>query len=134
MNRILIFGSLFLIIISLWGLWNTSEKKDVLLNGKEIEVLVTEAPTSCNYRRRPTFKFKYDNTIHIKNAWKYCKTLNRGDVIKLKTNTENSIFVFTDEKIKTEIIACYFLLFSGIFCFSKGIYNSKLNTKNSKLK
>lgn len=128
MNKILIFGSLFLIVISSFGIWNTSKKKEVLLNGKEIEVLVTDAPFSCNYRRKPSFKFEYDNITYSKHAWKYCKTLKRGDIIKLKTNSEHSIFVFPDEKIKTEIIACYFLLFLGILCFSKGIYNSTLKT------
>lgn len=124
MNRVLVRGGFLVLIISVILLWKTIEKKNILLNGIEIEARVVDIPVSCetsSKNLKPFFRFEYNNKEYTKNIkGSYCKTLEIGRLVKLKTNTENSIFVFTDENINKEFIFGFVLLLLGVICGFKG--------------
>lgn len=129
MNRALVIGSFLITIISIVLLWRTIEKKHILLNGKEIEVRIVEIPVSCTTSSKELkafFRFEYNNEKYTKNIkGSYCQTLKIGHFVKLKTNSENSIFVFTDENINTEFISGFMFLSLGLVCGFKGFKTKK---------
>lgn len=125
MNRALAIGGGLIVIISTIVLFRTIEKKYIQLKGKEIEVRIVDIPVSCrtsSKELKPFFRFEHNNKTYSKNIkGKYCKILEENRTVTLKTNSNNSIFVFPDENINKDFIFGFVLLVMGsIFCF-KGI-------------
>lgn len=125
MNRALAIGGGLIVIISIIGLFRIIEKKEIQLNGKEIEVRIVDIPVSCKESSKwlkPYFKFEYNNKKYSKNIkGKYCKILENSRIIILKTNSDNSIFIFPDENINRELIWGIILLVIGGLCCFKGL-------------
>ena len=125
MKKVLILGGCIIIAISIALLFNTVEKKSVELNGEEIEVRIVDIPVSCSTSSKELkafFRFEYKGKIHSKNIKdKYCQILKDSRVIKLKTNSDNSVFIFVDENINKEFIFKIVLLIIGLLICYKGI-------------
>ncbi len=116
-------GGVILILISFVISFNNYKKFDALHNGKEVEVIITNIPVSCevsNKSLKPYFKFSYNQRIYTKNIeGKYCDILKNTRTLKLKTNFDNSIFVYTDETLIMDYITIIILLLIGILFLLK---------------
>ncbi len=99
------------------------EKMSVIHNGMEIEVMVIDIPVPCkksNKALKAYFKFKYKNKIYSKNIkGKYCQTLKKNKIIRLKTNSNGSTFVYPDENLLIQYISIVILFFVGVLFLLK---------------
>ncbi|WP_417872682.1 hypothetical protein [Xanthomarina gelatinilytica] len=117
-------GGALLILISLAICINSYKKFDAIQNGKEVEVRVIDVPVSCEVSNRTLksyFRFEYNDKEYTKNIkGEYCDILKRAKTINLKTNTDNSVFVYPNEKLTMQYITVFSLLIIGIvFLFKK---------------
>ncbi len=108
------------IIISIGGVMDYKTMK----TGKIVKVEVLEVLTSCNERNRtksPSFRFIFKNKTHTKNIkGKYCNIIKAGAVIELKTNSDNTIFLYPNENILLDNLANVGLFLVGfLFLFKK---------------
>lgn len=125
--------SLILCISAIVLIFNSYEKLETLRSGNVVEVSVIDVPVTCEESRRRNkayFRFEYKNKIYTKKikGKKYCETIVKNSTIKLKTNKDNSHFVYTDENIKTEIMAIVLLFLIGSVCLYKSLKNKILIT------
>lgn len=68
------------------------------------------------------FRFEHNGVVHVKSIGVgLCKQLKRGDLIKLKTNAANSIFLYENEDPHDDLIACLFLFLAGALIFIYGL-------------
>ena len=99
------------------------KKFDTIQNGKIVVVNVIDVPISCELSNRTIksyFRFSYDGKEHTKNIkGKYCDVLKKEKQIKLKTNSDNSVFVFLDENLMMQYITIISLLGIGSFFLIK---------------
>ena len=117
-----IFG-IILLGISIAISFNSYKKFDAIHNGKEVEVTIINIPISCevsNKTLKPYFRFSYNQKQYTKNIeGKYCNTLKQMKTLKLKTNSDNSIFVYIDENLTIQYITILLLAFIGILFLLK---------------
>lgn len=117
------FG-LFLIIISLIISSRFIEEFKVLKDKKEIEVTVTEVPIDCHSRRKGLkayFKFEYLGKSYTKNIKGKinCELIKPKVKINLLTNNDNTVFLFPDENIITELASTIIIILIGVFMIFK---------------
>lgn len=123
MKRVLSVGSVIIILISLLLLYRNIVKKNIELFGKEVIVEVIDVPISCdisNKNLKAFFRFQYNNKIYTKNLKnKYCELVKTNKTLKLKTNSDNTIFIYIDEDVNQELFFNFLLLAFGCIIFYK---------------
>lgn len=124
MKKLFFLGGIALCFISILVAFTNKDKIELFKTGENIVVRVVDIPLPCHLRSRkirPYFKFEYQNKVYSKNLKDhYCDSLRIGDTIRLKTNKERSLFVFTDEKLFSNFYACGALFLLGGFITCKG--------------
>ncbi|TYA74819.1 hypothetical protein [Seonamhaeicola marinus] len=112
-------SALILVFIALAITINSYKKFNTIHKGKEVEVVIVNIPVSCdvsNKNLKPYFKFSYNGKVYIKNIkGEYCDILKKTKTLKLKTNSDNSVFVYLDESLIMEYVAVIFLLLISVF-------------------
>lgn len=125
MKKVLTFGGVIIIIISLSLLYNSIRKKSVEFYGQEIKVSVIDIPISCDVSSKDLkafFRFLYKNKTYSKNLKdKYCELVKTNKTINLKTNSDNSIFIYVDENVNKELFFNAILLIIGVLIYYKSI-------------
>jgi len=113
---LIVFGLLFLI------------KKDfdkflVLKSGKEVAVVVTDIPVTCKISNKTLhtyFEFLCNGKRYTKNLnGAYCSSILVGGKLKLKTNEDETIFLFLDENISPNLYALSVLIVVMVLCYFK---------------
>lgn len=124
MNKYLGIAGILIVIISVFLLTKNIEKISVYTHGREVKVEVVDIPISCdvsNKSLKAFFRFKYKDNIYSKRIeGEYCDLLKNAKTIKLKTNSDNTIFVYINESVYSEFYFNFILLFIGIFIIYKG--------------
>lgn len=124
MDKFLGKVGVLIVIISIFLLIKNFEKLSVYTHGKEVKVDVVDIPISCdtsNKNLKAFFRFKYKDNIYSKRiVGKYCDLLKNTKTLSLKTNSDNTIFVYQDEGICSELYSNIVLMFIGIFIIYKG--------------
>lgn len=117
-----IFG-IILILISFAISFNSYEKFLAIHNGNEIIVTVTDIPVSCkvsNKTLKAYFRFEYNGKSYTKMIkGKYCNSLKINKKITLKTNNNNSIFVYPEERLTMQYISIIVLFLVGLISLIK---------------
>ncbi len=117
-----IFG-IILIGISVAICVSSYKKFNTIYNGKEVEVRIIDVPVSCEVSNRTLksyFRFSYKGKEYTKNIkGKYCDILKKAKILKLKTNSDNSVFVFKDEQLTMQYITIISLFLIGILFLLK---------------
>jgi hypothetical protein len=123
MKRVLSVGGVIIILISFLLLYRNIIKKNIELFGKEVIVEVIDVPISCdisNKNLKAFFRFQYNNKIYTKNLKnKYCELVKTNKTLKLKTNSDNTIFIYIDEDVNQELFFNFILLAFGCIIFYK---------------
>ncbi len=123
MKKILTFGGIIIIVISLVISYNNIKQKNTELYGKLVSVEIIDIPITCEIsskRIKAFFKFRYNNKIYSKNLKdEYCEVVKTNRTIKLKTNSDNTIFIYPNENINQEILSNILLLAFGCLIFYK---------------
>src|SRR5690606_1342709 len=92
MKRILIFGGILLIVISFLGFLRNYKKKEVLLQGEEVNVAIVSYQ-SYSGKIKGSFKFQYKGKRYSKDLkGEFYQEVKNNRTIQLKTNSDNSIF------------------------------------------
>jgi hypothetical protein len=112
------------------------EDKEILKNGKIVNVFVEKVPEYCEKKSNRDILvvfFKHNGKTHTRNVTeKWCEKIKSGETLQMKSNNDESEFVFTWEtegKQNTEIGSGVFLILLGLFLIYKGY-----SDKNKKLK
>lgn len=113
-----------LIVISLIISIGAIKDFKTMNSGKIVEVEVLKVLTSCrisNSSLSPRFRFLFKNKTYTKNIkGKYCDIIRAGVRIELKTNKDNTVFLYPNENILLDNIANVVLFIIGIlFLFKK---------------
>lgn len=123
MKKILTFGGIIIIVISLIISYNNIKQKNTELYGKLVSVEIIDIPITCEIsskRIKAFFKFRYNNKIYSKNLKdEYCEVVKTNRSIKLKTNSDNTIFIYPNENINQEILSNILLFAFGCLIFYK---------------
>lgn len=121
MKRILIFGGILLIVISFLGFLRNYKKKEVLLQGEEVNVAIVSYQ-SYSGKIKGSFKFQYKGKRYSKDLkGEFYQEVKNNRTIQLKTNSDNSIFLHPDENIEREMIYVTILLLLGTIILYKGV-------------
>lgn len=125
MKRFYLFGGIIICVISIGIGIKNKEKISVITSGQIIEVEIVDVPVPCNLRNRkikPFFRFIYKNRIYSKNLKdEYCDSIVDGEIISLKTNSSENIFVFTNETLTSQLVYSGVLFIIGLFFIYKDI-------------
>jgi hypothetical protein len=123
MKRVLSVGGVIIILISFLLLYRSIIKKNIELFGKEVIVEVIDVPISCdisNKNLKAFFRFQYNNKVYTKNLKnEYCEIVKTNKKLKLKTNSDNTIFIYIDEDVNQELFFNFLLLAFGCIIFYK---------------
>ncbi|WP_417368515.1 hypothetical protein [Flavobacterium beibuense] len=120
--NLLRIGCIIIFIIGSIGITTNVQKKLIQLNGKEVKVAITQKPYKTGFGKRKTsdFKFDYQGKTYTKRVeYKYRDTLINQPYIILKTNDDNSVFVYRKEEIDSELTASALLMIISLICFFK---------------
>lgn len=116
-------GGTVLILISIAISIGSYKKFMTFKYGKIVEVDVLEIPIPCEYSNKHSkafFRFSYNGKKHTKNIkGKYCQILKKEKTIKLKTNSDHSVFVYLDENLTMNYVAIISLFLIGSFFLIK---------------
>jgi hypothetical protein len=109
-------------IIGCLFFWKFNYRKiEIYKSGTIINARVVFVPNCFTTKRHYNFKFEYKGKIHAKQIGVgSCKDMNEGDIIKLKTNDDSSIFLFENEYPYNDTIAIFLLFSFGIFLIYMG--------------
>lgn len=90
-------------------------------HGKHVNVSVDEVHGECGTgRSKAYFTFEFNGEIHRKDLiTPYC-SIEPLDTVMLLTNTDNTIFVYPDEKIGENMAVGGLLVLMCLFCAFKG--------------
>jgi hypothetical protein len=127
MSLLLKAGSLFIILISIIGVFRSNKESDTLKKGKIVTVTVFSVPITCENSTKNIkayFEFYFGNKIYSKRFDGHCN-LKPRDKITLITNHDNSIFLFEDEKPVYSIASNLILFFIGVLCFFYSTFTFK---------
>ncbi len=106
----------------LWLALAKYEDMAIIKNGKNVTVDIIDVPIPCGEGSRISkahFKFSYLGKIYRKNfLGMHCEDIQIGKEFTLRTNDDNSVFVFNDEgeEIKSDIAACAGLAIMFLAC------------------
>ncbi|WP_146250823.1 hypothetical protein [Nonlabens dokdonensis] len=116
-------GGILLILISISTSFNSYKKYDAIFYGRDVIVPVLDIPISCkssNKSVKAYFTFIYNGIEYSKNIkGEYCGLLERNKTVKLKINSDNSVFVYPNEKMTMQIISIVILFIIGILFLLK---------------
>jgi hypothetical protein len=89
--------------------------------GYFINAKVIFVPNCFANSRHYNIKFEYNGKTYVKSiGFGSCKELNEGDVIRLKTNIENDVFLYEFENPYTNTISFGILLIFGFYLLFMG--------------
>lgn len=89
---------------------------EVFKNGYIVNATVVFVPDGYKIKKHSNIKFNYNGKIHVKGiGFLKSKELREGDIIRLKTNINNDVFLYEQENP-------YINTFSFIMLFLFGIY------------
>lgn len=99
---------------------------EIQKTGKRVEVRIVDVRQNSGNRNSSYFRFEYLGKVHIKNliASQSDYVLNHKTIV-LKTNNENSDFLFEDEDVTSEVGAIVLLMLVLAFCVFKGLRKRK---------
>lgn len=106
----------------LWLALAKYENLAIIENGKNVTVDIIDVPIPCGEGSRISkahFRFNYLGKTHRKNfGGIHCDEIQADRKLKLRTNDDNSVFVFNDEgeEIKSDIAACAGLAIMFLAC------------------
>lgn len=90
-------------------------------NGHIISATIIYVPNCVTTKVPCNIKFSYNEKEYVKRIGVLSsKELNEGDIIKLKTNKENSAFLYENENPINELTSTILLSLFGIFLIYMG--------------
>lgn len=108
-------------MISFLGFLRNYKKKEVLLQGEEVNVAIVSYQ-SYSGKIKGSFKFQYKGKRYSKDLkGEFYQEVKNNRTIQLKTNSDNSIFLHPDENIEREMIYVTILLLLGTIILYKGV-------------
>jgi hypothetical protein len=109
------FGSLIIIKYQLPAI-------ETYKTGNLIEAKVLYVPNCITTKIHYNMKFEYNDNIYAKEIGGLrCKELNVGETLKLKTNSNNSVFLYENENPYSNLISSFVLLGFGLFLLILGL-------------
>jgi hypothetical protein len=114
MIRFYIISGVLIVIGSFFFVIDDLGKVDTFRNGKIIKVRVINVPNCISGKRHYYFKFEYNGKTHSKDVGaKFCDELKVNSFIDLKTNDEQTVFLYPKENPFSEIVSGAILFFFG---------------------
>ncbi|WBX70344.1 hypothetical protein [Tenacibaculum retecalamus] len=111
------------------------ENKEILENGKTVNVLIEKIPDYCEKKSTRDILvvfFKFKSKTYTRNvSEKWCEKIRIGEIIQMKSNMDESEFIFTwesEKKQNSEIGSGIILSIFGLFLIFKGYYDREKNT------
>jgi hypothetical protein len=90
-------------------------------NGTTINALIIYVPNCISGKPYYHLKFSYNETVYPKRiGGELCDKLKEGDIIKLKTNDDNTVFLYEHENPYNNAIYFTLLIFFGLFLLYMG--------------
>ncbi len=90
-------------------------------NGYIVNVKVVYVPNCFTTKWHYNIKFEYNGKIYAKGIGVLsCKELKEGDIIKLKTNKDNNIFLYEHENPYKNMSSLILLFLFGVFLIYMG--------------
>jgi len=90
-------------------------------NGKIVNVKVVYVPNCIGGKPHYNFRFSYNEKIYAKRiGGGLCDELKEGDIIRMKTNEDNSVFLYESESPYNDFISTLLLLLFGVILIYKG--------------
>jgi len=115
-----ISGILFIIGCVFFLKYNYKEL-ETYKNGKIISAKIIYVPNCLSGKRHYYLKFSYNERIYPKRiGGGLCDKLKEGDIIKLKTNEDNSVFLYEYENPYNNMISFILLFLFGVFLIYMG--------------
>lgn len=119
-NLLTLVGA-FIILISSVIIWKNFIKKSIHDKGRKVEVIVLEAPSSCeNITKRGGYcKLEYNGRVHVKRAGnKFCHLVSGKENVTMLTNGKEVIFL--QEYSGAPFVYGLILVVIGIIVMIKG--------------
>jgi len=123
--------SLLMMIGALYLVKLKYDKLGVLENGQEVTVTIVDIPVKCGEGSRSSkshFRFRYLGKTYRKNFNGMHCEITDGDKIVLKTDNEQSVFLFTDETKELTLDIAAFIGLALMFAFC-AFYNERRKDK-----
>ena len=110
-------------IIGCFFFLKTNYKKlETYQKGYFVNATVVFVPDCITTKSHYYIKFNYNGRIYAKEIGVLsCRELNEGEIIRLKTNQENSFFLYENENPYNDTVAFVVLFFFGVFLIYKGV-------------
>lgn len=141
MKRIkaLTIASLILLILGISGLISNLNLQKIQEGNKRVWVTILDVPEDCDdydsYRDSPHFRFALDGRVYYKDIIaEYCNKLKKNDTLLLKTNDDYSGFLFENEDVSSEVVACIAIMAAGAIIFFVSLKNEKVEIKQANYK
>lgn len=102
------------------------KKIETFKYGYDVEVKVQYVPNCITSKAHYSIKFEFENRIYAKQIGVLsCKELNEGDILKLKTNQDHSVFLYQYENPYKDLYSLIILSLIGIGFIIWGILRNK---------
>jgi len=109
------------VIGCLFFLKNVRELIETYHSGHFVNVTVVYVPNCITTKAHYNIKFTYNGNTYAKQIGVLsCRELNVGDTIRLKTNKDNSVFLYESENPYNDRVYTIILLLFGIFLIYMG--------------
>ncbi len=109
------------VIGCLFFLKNDMEQIETYHSGHLVNVTVVYVPNCITTKTHYNIKSTYNGKKYAKQIGGLsCRELNEGDTIRLKTNQDNSVFLYERENPYNERFSTIILLLFGIFLIYMG--------------
>lgn len=90
-------------------------------NGHIVNVEVIYVPNCFTTKQHYNIKFTYNEKTYAKQIGVLsCKELKEGEIIRLRTNKDNSVFLYENENPYNELTSTIILLLFGVFLIYYG--------------
>lgn len=115
-----IAGVVFIVGCFFFFQYNYKELK-TYHNGHIVYATVTYVPNCLTTKKHYNFKFAYNGRTYAKKIGVLsCRELSEADTIKLKTNRDNSVFLFENENPYNDMVSFVLLFLFGVFLIYMG--------------
>jgi hypothetical protein len=126
MKTFAIISGLIFIVGSFSLLPYQLKKIDTYKYGHEVEVKINYVPNCLTSNTHYNIKFEFEDKIYAKEIGVLpCRSINAGDILKLKTNGDHSVFLYQNENPYLDLQSNILLGLMGLGFMIWGIFRYK---------